>query len=104
MLRYIVKDDDLGANESVGHDHDLLFAGGGYFREGALANFLTEMANPLNNNRYIHTKSLLVDPMASQLGLGLRQRDAGGSHAVMARGVEQHAAESTADTNEGGAE
>ena len=65
VLRYIVKDDDLGTGESVGHDHDLLFAAGGYLDPGALTNFLAEMANPLNSNRYIHTKILLVDPMGA---------------------------------------
>ncbi len=65
VLRYIVKDDDLAKGESVGHDHDLLFAAGGRFEAGALANFLAERDNPLNTNNYIHTKILLVDPMGA---------------------------------------
>jgi phosphatidylserine/phosphatidylglycerophosphate/cardiolipin synthase-like enzyme len=65
VLRYIVKDDPLGEGETVGHDRDVLFAAGGYFNEGALANFLRERTNPLNRNRYIHTKFMLVDPLGS---------------------------------------
>ena len=45
VLRYIVKDDDLGARRTIGVDHDVLFAGGG-LGEGALANFLAEPGNP----------------------------------------------------------
>ncbi len=63
VLRYIVKDDDLGQDESVGHDRDVLFAAGGRLAEGALANFLAERDNPLNRNDYIHTKFMLVDPL-----------------------------------------
>lgn len=63
VLRYIVKDDDLGDGESVGHDRDVIFAAGGYLGEGALANFLRERSNPLNSNDYIHTKFMLVDPL-----------------------------------------
>src|SRR5215475_5712102 len=29
VLRYLVKDDDLGVGESVGHDRDVIFAAGG---------------------------------------------------------------------------
>ncbi len=65
VLRYIVKDDDLGDDETIGHDRDVLFAGGGRFDEGALKNFLGERDNPLNSNDYIHTKFMLVDPLSS---------------------------------------
>jgi phosphatidylserine/phosphatidylglycerophosphate/cardiolipin synthase-like enzyme len=65
VLRYIVKDDDLGDGEMIGHDRDVLFAGGGRFAEGALANFLGERGNPLNSNDYIHTKFMLVDPLSN---------------------------------------
>ena len=64
MLRYIVKDDPLGEEESIGHDRDVIFAAGGYLGEGALANFLKERSNPLNRNRYIHNKFMLVDPLS----------------------------------------
>lgn len=64
VLRYIVKDDPLGENESVGHDHDVIFAAGAYLGEDALANFLRERSNPLNRNRYIHNKFMLVDPLS----------------------------------------
>jgi phosphatidylserine/phosphatidylglycerophosphate/cardiolipin synthase-like enzyme len=64
VLRYIVKDDPLGEEESIGHDRDVIFAAGGYLGEGALANFLTERSNPLNRNRYIHNKFMLVDPLS----------------------------------------
>jgi phosphatidylserine/phosphatidylglycerophosphate/cardiolipin synthase-like enzyme len=64
VLRYIVKDDPLGEEESIGHDRDVIFAAGGYLGEGALANFLRERSNPLNRNRYIHTKLMLVDPLS----------------------------------------
>jgi hypothetical protein len=30
VLRYIVKDDDMGVEEIIGKDRDVLFAGGGY--------------------------------------------------------------------------
>jgi hypothetical protein len=50
VLRYIVKDDPLGEEESIGHDRDVIFAAGGYLGEGALANFLTERSNPLNRS------------------------------------------------------
>jgi len=63
VLRYIVKDDDLGSGETIGHDRDVLFAGGGRLEEGALKNFLAERGNPLNRNDYIHTKFMLVDPL-----------------------------------------
>ena len=65
VLRYIVKDDDLGDGELIGHDKDVLFAAGGRFDEGALKNFLGERDNPLNSNDYIHTKILLVDPLSA---------------------------------------
>lgn len=64
VLRYIVKDDDLGDGEIIGQDKDVLFAAGGRFDEGALKNFLGERENPLNRNDYIHTKILLVDPLS----------------------------------------
>ena len=63
VIRYIVKDDDLGDGENIGHDRDVIFAAGGYLGEGALANFLRERDNPLNSNDYIHTKFMLVDPL-----------------------------------------
>jgi phosphatidylserine/phosphatidylglycerophosphate/cardiolipin synthase-like enzyme len=63
VLRYIVKDDDLGTGEVIGQDRDVLFAAGGYLGQGALENFLKERDNPLNSNNYIHTKFLLVDPL-----------------------------------------
>jgi phosphatidylserine/phosphatidylglycerophosphate/cardiolipin synthase-like enzyme len=63
VLRYVVKDDPLGEEESIGHDRDVIFAAGGYLGEGALANFLRERSNPLNRNRYIHNKFMLVDPL-----------------------------------------
>ena len=64
VLRYVVKDDALGKTESIGHDRDVLFAAGSYLAEGALANFLAERSNPLNSNRYIHDKFMLVDPLS----------------------------------------
>ena len=64
VLRYVVKDDPLGEEESIGQDHDVIFASGGYLGEGALANFLRERSNPLNRNRYIHNKFMLVDPLS----------------------------------------
>jgi len=64
VLRYVVKDDPLGSEESVGRDRDVIFASGGYLGEGALANFLRERSNPLNRNRYIHDKFMLVDPLS----------------------------------------
>ena len=48
VLRYVVKDDPLGEDESIGHDRDVIFAAGWYLGEGALANFLAERSNPLN--------------------------------------------------------
>lgn len=63
VLRYVVKDDPLGVEESIGQDRDVIFASGGYLGEGALANFLRERSNPLNRNRYIHNKFMLVDPL-----------------------------------------
>jgi phosphatidylserine/phosphatidylglycerophosphate/cardiolipin synthase-like enzyme len=59
-----VKDDPLGEEESIGHDRDVIFAAGSYLGEGALANFLRERSNPLNQNRYIHNKFMLVDPLS----------------------------------------
>lgn len=64
ILRYVVKDDPLGENESIGQDRDVIFAAGAYFDKGAIANFLQERSNPLNNNRYIHNKFMLVDPLS----------------------------------------
>ncbi len=64
VLRYVVKDDPLGEEESIGHDRDVIFAAGAYLGEGALANFLRERSNPLNRNRYIHNKFMLVDPLS----------------------------------------
>ena len=63
VLRYVVKDDDLGDGEIIGRDRDVLFAAGGYLGRGALANFLKERDNPLNSNDYIHDKFMLVDPL-----------------------------------------
>ena len=65
VLRYVIKDDPLGADESIGHDRDVIFASGGYLEAGALANFLSERSNPLNTNRYIHNKFMLVDPLSN---------------------------------------
>ena len=64
VLRYIVKDDPLGQEETIGQDRDVIFAAGSYLAEGALANFLAERSNPLNTNRYIHDKFMLVDPLS----------------------------------------
>jgi phosphatidylserine/phosphatidylglycerophosphate/cardiolipin synthase-like enzyme len=64
VLRYVVKDDPLGEEESIGQDRDVIFASGAYLGEGALANFLRERSNPLNRNRYIHNKFMLVDPLS----------------------------------------
>lgn len=64
VLRYIVKDDPLGMEESIGTDRDVIFAAGSYLGSGALANFLRERSNPLNRNRYIHNKFMLVDPLS----------------------------------------
>jgi phosphatidylserine/phosphatidylglycerophosphate/cardiolipin synthase-like enzyme len=63
VLRYIVKDDDLGEGEIIGRDRDVLFAAGGRLEDGWLANFRGERDNPLNQNDYIHTKFMLVDPL-----------------------------------------
>lgn len=63
VLRFIVKDDDLAADESIGIDRDVLFAAGGKLDAGALANFAQESGNPLNSNDYIHDKFMLVDPL-----------------------------------------
>jgi len=63
VLRYVVKDDPLGEEEHIGQDRDVIFAAGGYLAEGALANFLAERSHPLNQNRYIHDKFMLVDPL-----------------------------------------
>jgi phosphatidylserine/phosphatidylglycerophosphate/cardiolipin synthase-like enzyme len=65
VLRYLVKDDPLGESEAIGHDRDVIFAAGSYLAEGALANFLRERSNPLNTNRYIHDKFMLVDPLSA---------------------------------------
>jgi phosphatidylserine/phosphatidylglycerophosphate/cardiolipin synthase-like enzyme len=64
VLRYIVKDDDLGDGEIIGKDRDVIFAAGAYFGEGVLDNFIRERDNPLNTNNYIHTKFMLVDPLS----------------------------------------
>lgn len=64
VLRYVVKDDPLGEDESLGQDRDVIFAAGAFLSEGALANFLAERSNPLNKNRYIHNKIMLVDPLS----------------------------------------
>lgn len=64
VLRYIVKDDDLGDGEIIGQDGDVLFAAGGYLGSNALANFAAERDNPLNSNDYIHTKFMLIDPLS----------------------------------------
>jgi phosphatidylserine/phosphatidylglycerophosphate/cardiolipin synthase-like enzyme len=65
VLRYVVKDDPLGETESIGTDRDVIFAAGSFLGEGALANFLRERSNPLNRNRYIHNKFMLVDPLSA---------------------------------------
>ena len=65
VLRYVLKDDPLGEEESIGHDRDVIFASGAYLGDGALANFLRERSNPLNSNRYIHDKFMLVDPLGN---------------------------------------
>ncbi len=64
VLRYVIKDDRLAENESIGQDRDVIFAAGSYLDEGALTNFLRERSNPLNRNRYIHDKFMLVDPLS----------------------------------------
>lgn len=64
VLRYLVKDDNLGDGEQLGHDRDVIFAAGGYFGKGSLYNFLQERDNPLNRNDYIHNKFMLVDPLS----------------------------------------
>lgn len=63
VLRYVVKDDDLGDGEIIGTDRDVIFAAGGHLEAGALADFLAERDNPLNSNDYIHDKFMLVDPL-----------------------------------------
>lgn len=63
VLRFIIKDDDLLATESIGRDRDVLFAAGGRLGQGVLDNFLSERDNPLNANNYIHDKFMLVDPL-----------------------------------------
>jgi phosphatidylserine/phosphatidylglycerophosphate/cardiolipin synthase-like enzyme len=65
VLRYVIKDDPLGETETIGQDRDLIFAAGSYLGSGALANFLRERSNPLNRNRYIHNKFMLVDPLGT---------------------------------------
>jgi len=64
VLRYVVKDDPLGEEETIGKDRDVIFAAGAYLGFGALKNFLAETSNPLNSNRYIHDKFMLVDPLS----------------------------------------
>jgi phosphatidylserine/phosphatidylglycerophosphate/cardiolipin synthase-like enzyme len=64
VLRFIVKDDPLGEEESVGHDRDVIFAAGAYFGGNDLVNFREERDNPLNTNDYIHNKFMLVDPLS----------------------------------------
>ncbi|MBP9083598.1 MAG: hypothetical protein KBH11_11025 [Bacteroidia bacterium] len=64
VLRYIVKDDDLGTDEIIGQDRDVIFAAGGYFNANSLINFKAEKSNPLNTNDYIHNKFMLVDPLS----------------------------------------
>ena len=64
VLRYVIKDDALGSDETLGVDRDVIFASGGYLGPGWWANFLAERDNPLNSNDYIHTKFLLVDPLS----------------------------------------
>jgi phosphatidylserine/phosphatidylglycerophosphate/cardiolipin synthase-like enzyme len=63
VLRYIVKDDNLGDGEIIGQDKDVIFASGGYFGYNSLFNFKAEMGNPLNSNDYIHNKFMLIDPL-----------------------------------------
>jgi phosphatidylserine/phosphatidylglycerophosphate/cardiolipin synthase-like enzyme len=63
VLRYIIKDDNLGNTEIIGQDKDVLFAAGGNFGKDSLFNFLQERDNPLNSNDYIHDKFMLVDPL-----------------------------------------
>ncbi len=64
VLRYVIKDDPLAGDESLGVDRDVIFASGGYLGPGWWANFLAERGNPLNSNDYIHTKFMLVDPLS----------------------------------------
>jgi phosphatidylserine/phosphatidylglycerophosphate/cardiolipin synthase-like enzyme len=63
VLRYVIKDDPLGKNESIGHDRDVIFAAGSVLPDGALGGFAAERDNPLNRNQYIHNKFMLVDPL-----------------------------------------
>src|SRR5690606_3885208 len=63
VLRYVVKDDPLGEQETIGTDRDVIFAAGGFLGEGALANFLRERSDPLNRNRYIHNEFMLIVPL-----------------------------------------
>jgi phosphatidylserine/phosphatidylglycerophosphate/cardiolipin synthase-like enzyme len=65
VLRYIVKDDNLGTGEDIGTDKDVIFASGGYFGKNSLFNFLQEIDNPLNSNDYIHNKFMLIDPLSN---------------------------------------
>lgn len=65
VLRYIIKDDALGAGETLGVDRDVIFAAGSSLGAGFLAGFLGERNNPLNTNDYIHTKFMLIDPLSS---------------------------------------
>ena len=64
MLRYIVKDDDLGDGEIIGRDRDVLFAAGGFSAKARWPISSAERDNPLNTNDYIHTKFMLVDPLS----------------------------------------
>ena len=47
------------------HEHDGLFAAGGYLGENSLVNFLGERSNPLNRNRYLYNRCMLVDPLTN---------------------------------------
>ena len=57
VIRYIVKDDDLGEGEIIGHDRDVLFAAGAFLSKDALVNFLRERDNSLNSNNYIRNNT-----------------------------------------------
>lgn len=65
VLRYVIKDDPLKYNETIGQDRDVIFAAGSYLKSGVLENFLLERSNPLNSNDYIHNKFMLVDPLGN---------------------------------------
>ena len=64
VIRYIVKDDNLGGDENIGQDKDVIFAAGSYFGGDSLFNFLCERDNPLNSNDFIHDKFMLIDPLS----------------------------------------